>query len=55
MAVSIIVGISILRINPSVTSRPWLRNLLGIIYILAIPVMGALIALFVYRESFTSV
>ena len=55
MAVSIMVGISILRINPSVTSRPWLRNLLGIIYILAIPVMGALMALYVYRESFTSV
>jgi hypothetical protein len=45
------IGISILRINPLIASRPWLRNLLGTIYIAAIPAMGLLMAFYVHSAS----
>lgn len=54
MAVSIMIAISILRINPYIANRPWLRTLLGAIYILAIPAMGILMAIYVHGASHTA-
>jgi hypothetical protein len=51
MAVSIMITISIMRVNPFIASRPWLRGLLGTIHIFAIPAMGALMALYIYQSS----
>jgi len=51
MAVSIMIAISIMRINPFIATRTWLRNLLGTIHIVGIPVIGALMALYVFRSS----
>jgi ABC-type branched-subunit amino acid transport system substrate-binding protein len=51
MAVSIMIGISIMRVNSFIVSRPWLRGGLGVIHIVAIPAMGALMALYIYNLS----
>ncbi len=51
MAVSIMIGISIMRINSSIASRTWLRHLLGAIHIVGIPVIGLLMALYVMQAS----
>lgn len=55
MAVSLMIGISIMRVNSLVASRAWLRGTLGAVHIFLIPVMGILMALYVYRESFNAV
>jgi hypothetical protein len=51
MAVSIMIAISILRANPIVADRAWLRGLLGAIHILAIPALGILMTLYTYHLS----
>lgn len=51
MAVSIMIGISILRVNPVIVHRPWLRGLLGLIHVFLIPALGILMALYVHKES----
>jgi hypothetical protein len=51
MAVSIMIGLSIVRINPFVAARPWLRNLLGMVHIVGIPTMGTLMSLYVLQSS----
>jgi ABC-type branched-subunit amino acid transport system substrate-binding protein len=55
MAVSIMVAISIMRINPSVVHRPWLRGTLGMIHVVAIPAIGVLMALYIYQLSLAAV
>jgi hypothetical protein len=54
MAVSIMIGISILRVNPLIASRPWLRTSLGAIHVLLIPAMGVLMAIYINQESMGS-
>jgi len=54
MAVSIMIAISILRANPLVTHRNWLRGTLGLMHVVAIPVMGALMALYILQASLTA-
>ena len=51
MAVSVMIAISIMRVNPLITSRAWLRGTLGLIHVIAIPAMGALMALYIYQSS----
>ena len=51
MAVSFMIGISILRINPTMSARVWLRNLLATIHIVTIPASALLMALYVYQSS----
>jgi len=51
MAVSIMIALSILRANPVVAQRGWLRGALGVIHVVGIPAMGALMALYIYRLS----
>jgi hypothetical protein len=51
MAVSIMIGISILRVNPVIVHRPWLRGLLGLIHVFLIPALGILMALYIHKES----
>ncbi len=51
MAVSIMIAISIMRVNPLIAHRAWLRGTLGVIHIFAIPAMGVLMALYIYQAS----
>ncbi len=51
MAVSIMIAISILRVNPFIAHRSWLRGTLGLVHIFAIPTMGALMALYIFQKS----
>ncbi len=51
MAVSIMIAISILRANPLIAHRAWLRGALGMIHVAAIPAMGILMALYIYQLS----
>jgi hypothetical protein len=51
MAVSIMIAISILRANPFIVHRRWLRAALGMIHVFLIPLMGALVALHVLQVS----
>ena len=51
MAVSLIIGISILRVNRSVAHAPWLRKALGLAHIVLIPALVAGMAFYVYRAS----
>jgi hypothetical protein len=51
MSVSFMIGISIMRINRHIAARKWMRTLLLNIHIVAIPVMGLLMALYVHRAS----
>lgn len=51
MSVSVMIGISIMRINRHIAARKWMRTLLLNIHIVAIPVMGLLMALYVHRAS----
>ena len=51
MAVSLMIGISILRVNRSVAHAPWLRKTLGLMHIVLIPALVAGMAFYVYRAS----
>jgi hypothetical protein len=51
MAVSLMIGISILRVNPLISERYWIRRSLGLAHIFLIPAMGILMAIYVYRET----
>ena len=54
MAVSFMIAISIMRINPTISARIWLKNLLATIHIVTIPATAFLMALYVYRSSFVA-
>jgi Periplasmic binding protein len=49
MAVSIMIAISILRANPLIAHRSWLRGTLGMIHVVAVPALGALMAIYIYQ------
>lgn len=49
MMVSMMIGISILRVSPYVTDRPWFKNLLRLAHVAGIPAMMGAMALYVYR------
>jgi hypothetical protein len=51
MAVSVMIGISIMRINRNIAARKWLRDLLFTIHVIAIPFMGLLMAFYVHQAS----
>lgn len=51
MMVSIMIAITILRINPFVEPRRWLRGVLGVAHILIIPLVVAAAAFYVYGKS----
>lgn len=51
LMVSIMIAITILRINPFVETRKWMRGTLGISHILIIPVVVAAAAFYVYGKS----
>jgi hypothetical protein len=53
--VSLMIGISILRINPFIASRDWVRHGLGIVHIFLVPVMMLAMAIYVYQSSVLSV
>jgi hypothetical protein len=54
MAVSIMIAISIMRVNPFIAHRTWLRGTLGMIHVIAIPAMGVLMALYIYQSSLSA-
>jgi hypothetical protein len=51
MAVSIMIAISIVRVNTFIAHRAWLRGTLGMIHVVGIPVLGVLMALYIYQSS----
>ncbi len=51
MAVSIMIAISIMRANPFIANRTWLRGLLGMLHIIAVPAMCAAMALYILQSS----
>lgn len=51
LMVSIMIAITILRINPFVETRRWMRGTLGISHILIIPLVVAAAAFYVYGKS----
>ena len=51
LAVSLMIGISIVRISHFVARIPWLRKTLGLVHIVLIPVMVAGAAFYIYRAS----
>jgi len=55
MAVSVMIAISIMRASPFIVGRRWLRGLLGTIHVVAIPAMGVLMALYIYRASLAGI
>ena len=55
MAVSFMIAISIMRVNPFIARRNWLRGLLRLVHIVALPAMAALMTVYVWRESITAV
>jgi hypothetical protein len=55
MVVSLMIGISILRINPVIAARAWLRHTLGGVHIVLIPVLMLLMAGYIYQSSIISV
>ncbi len=54
LAVSVMIAISIMRINPFVASHPWLRRLLGFMHVLGVPAMAFAMMLYVYQASIAS-
>lgn len=54
MAVSLMIGLSILRISSLSTNRRWLRTLISTIHVLLIPALVASMALFVMRSTLGS-
>ncbi len=55
LAVSVMIGISVARINPFVTMRLWLQRALGLTHVIIIPFITALMAYYVYRASLAAV
>jgi substrate-binding family protein len=51
MAVSLMIGISILRVNRRVESSPWLKRALRLTHVALIPALVAAMAIYVYRAS----
>jgi ABC-type branched-subunit amino acid transport system substrate-binding protein len=51
MAVSIMITISIMRVNPMIAHRAWLRGTLGMIHVVGIPALGILMALYIFQSS----
>jgi hypothetical protein len=51
MAVSLMIGISILRVNRRVESSPWLKRALRLTHVALIPALVAAMAVYVYRAS----
>jgi hypothetical protein len=51
MAVSLMIGISVLRINSTIASVKWLRTALGAVHIMAIPALGLLMAYYVHTAT----
>jgi hypothetical protein len=51
MLVSLMVGISILRVSGFVQRRAWLQRTLGVVHMLAIPLLVAGLAWYVWRMS----
>ena len=51
LAVSIMIALSILRANPLIANRPWLRGTLGMMHVMGIPAIGVLMARYIYRLS----
>jgi hypothetical protein len=50
-AVSLMIGISILRVNKRIAATPWLKTGLGIVHIVGIPVLVGLMVLYVLDGS----
>jgi len=51
LMVSVMIAITILRINPFVETRKWLRGTLGVSHILIIPLVVGAVAFYVYGKS----
>jgi hypothetical protein len=51
MAVSLMIGISVLRINSTVSNIKWLRTALGAVHIMAVPALGLLMAYYVHTAT----
>ena len=51
MAVSLMIGISIVRISPFIAHRPRVRSVLGAIHIVLIPILALLMASYVLNAS----
>ena len=51
MMVSLMIAISIMRVNPHIASRKWLTGALDLIHVAAIPALVALAGFYVYRLS----
>jgi hypothetical protein len=51
MAVSLMIGLSILRMNEAVAARPRLQMVLGVVHVAVIPIMVAAMALYIHRIS----
>jgi ABC-type branched-subunit amino acid transport system substrate-binding protein len=51
MAVSLMIGISIIRVSPAVASRRWLKGLLGFMHIVIVPALVGAMAFYVYTAS----
>jgi len=49
MLVSLMIGISILRVNRRIAARPWLTSTLAALHIIAIPVLVGLVGFYVWR------
>ena len=50
MMVSVMIGISILRVSPWVTDKAWFKNVLRVAHILGIPLMIGAMAFYIYRQ-----
>jgi ABC-type branched-subunit amino acid transport system substrate-binding protein len=51
MAVSFMIGISILGVNNAVAQQPWLKKAFGLLHIVLIPALVAGMAFYVYRST----
>jgi hypothetical protein len=51
MAVSLMIGLSILRVNSTVAQAPWLRTSLGVVHMMLIPALVMVMAFYVYTTS----
>jgi ABC-type branched-subunit amino acid transport system substrate-binding protein len=51
MAVSLMIGLSILRVNHSVSNTRWLKRALGLVHIAAIPLLVGAMAFYLHRVS----
>lgn len=54
MAVSLMIGISVARINQRVMGRPWLERTLGTLHMTLVPLLTAVMAYYVHRASLAS-